>query len=119
MPQNVVSTTRKTVTLPLRTWRSIGQYQVEHSIPNVTDTVSRLIRAGLKVSGRAGILRARQDMEVARKTITLPDAVWTDIAAYRERYRIYRFTDTLDQLVNAGLRVKVAIVGANAARGSL
>jgi hypothetical protein len=44
-----IPTTRKTVTLTDAVWTAIEDYRQDHQIPTITDTIDRLVKAGLTV----------------------------------------------------------------------
>lgn len=49
MIKNRIPSSRKTVTLAESLWAAVEKYRQEHEILTVTDTISRLLKAGLQV----------------------------------------------------------------------
>jgi hypothetical protein len=116
--KQTVSTTRKTIVLPVKTWKAVEAYQVAHDIPTITESISRLIRAGLK-GARAPTVSAKKPPAVARKTVTLPDSIWATIDSFQDRHGLIRVADVFDPLVLAGLRLKIAVVSTRTTRTAL
>jgi hypothetical protein len=64
MPQihNPVASQRKTVTLTTNRWAAVEEYRQKHGIRTVTETIDRLVAAGLQVKvaivGRSAKRRA-------------------------------------------------------------
>jgi hypothetical protein len=62
---------------------------------------------------------AQKSIPTIRKTVTLPESVWSEINEYRHQHRILTLTEAVSRLIRAGMTVKVAVVGKTAKRKAL
>lgn len=116
MVKNRIPNTRKSVDLPQSVWDEVEAYRQEHQILTITEVISRLVKAGL--ASKPLPLGKRLHLN-GRRTITLPDSVWAEVATYRTEHGFHHMRYAVCDLVRAGLTVKIAIVGKNAKREAL
>lgn len=116
MAKTRIPSTRKSVDLPQSVWDEVEAYRQEHQILTTTEVISRLVKAGL--ASKPLPISRRMHLD-GRRTITLPDSVWAEVAAYRTEHGFHHMRYAVCDLVRAGLTVKIAIVGKNAKREAL